>query len=158
MRPFVPDTLLARKKGERIPYVELKVLVGLSKDHTKYTLKICAIALEMERLRRLAGNPCTVIQDKNDLRVLTDAEASKYNRGRSDVAVRLLRRSHQKAMEVSASNLDEKARQAHDRDLVVTGARVVVTTGHLVNRLANLVPAMRSTPSAASYAAHKKTP
>lgn len=155
MRNSVPDTFMARGKGDVISKAELQALVGVAPADVRYSLRICAIAAAMERMKRAAGQPCTIIQSKSDLKILTDAESATYNKERSDVHVAGLRRAHRRNCEVQSGGLTEEQRNKHDRDLVVTGARVAVTMGHAINRLVNLRPAERSTPGAESYGVAK---
>lgn len=148
---FVPDTFLARAKGGVITRQELEALVGCGPRDARYSLRVCQIADALMTIKRQAGEPCTIAQVKSDLRILTDAEASKYNAGLNGSAVRRLRTSNRRLSEVKVDAFTEAQRKEHDRRLAVSGARVALTSASMVNRVANLTAHQRVLPTARSY-------
>jgi hypothetical protein len=147
----IPDTFMARGKGDVITSAEVSALIGCDPAHRRYSLRACAAADAMMKLKRKKGEPCTIIQVKDDLRILTDAEAASYNRRISDTKVRGLRQSHRRNCEVQVERLTERQRAEHDRDLGVTGARVAATSAAVIRGMTTLRPQARTTPGARSY-------
>jgi hypothetical protein len=151
MGTFVPDTFLARRKGDVVTQQELQGLVGCGPRDSRYSLRVCQLADALMTLKRQSGEPCTIAQVKSELRFLTDAEASRYNAGLNNQAVKRIRTSNRRLTEVKVDAFTEAQRSEHDRRLAVSGARVALTSASMVNRLAKLGPHERVLPTARTY-------
>lgn len=121
--PF-PIDFDALKKGDVISKDVIADFYGVEIGDRRYPLRAMAfserICKEMER----RGRPVIVTCENDDLRVLTDKEASLYMERRFKETRRAAVTLHARAIRIDTSNIDPDRCRQHDRMLIEHAAEI----------------------------------
>jgi hypothetical protein len=115
--------------------------VKVGTDAYRFAIMECQAYVE----RRLAERGLVVVtrQEKNDVRICTDPEASKYKDREVRRSVRKMARDVREMSTVDRSKLTDDEREEHDRRLEING-RTVAAIRHV--RKPQALPSKRATP------------
>ncbi len=116
--PIDYDTL---NKGDSITRERLERITGKAAGTKDYQLKLLAIQSQIERELHQRNRHWTVKIQKDEIRILTDSEASTYNhalqvQARCAMEKRFLLNS---AVDIAA--LDDEQRKQHERTMEIDG-------------------------------------
>ena len=109
------------KKGDVITADRLEKLVGLKRDNPRYSLAIMSLKQRIQDDLEDIGSIWTLAIVKNDLRVLTDAEASEYNHRSLLNGMAKMFRSQYRNMAVDVTELTDDQEKDHIRRIEVDG-------------------------------------
>ena len=143
----VPESMIDRaKKGTVIPRHKIEPLIPPFDDEEGYRLRLMAWQQHLERALRKAGKPMTtrIRESGGSVALLTDAEASDYNRRRHDSYLRRARRRHNSMLEVDPTRLDDDERRSHERSVCAQAA--IQASIETARRELRPVPHQRRTP------------
>ena len=112
------------EKGSVVTRAEIEHIYRVTYGTDQYSLKALALGQAIETMLDARGLCVTVKIDKGELRILTDAEASEYNRCEAMRGFKRMMRRHRKGAEVQIDNLTPAQAIAHDRGLQVSGAMI----------------------------------
>lgn len=110
-------------KGSRIPARVIEQATRTNRNHRDYGLAVLAVRTAVENhFREAHRQVVTTAEERGDVRVLTDAEASEYQEDQFEAGIRRMQRANHKARGVDVSTLNHVEREEHDRRLVVQAA------------------------------------
>ena len=109
------------KKGDSIPAERLEKIIGLNRDNPKYSLALMALKQTIQDALEDLGYVWTLAIVKNDIRILTDAEASEYNHRSLLNGMAKMFRAQYRNMAVDQTLLTEDQAKDHARRIEVDG-------------------------------------
>lgn len=112
----------ALSKGDVIDSEHLQRVTRCEAGTSAYQLKLLAVKNEIERRLAQRDYPVTCKIEKNAIRILSDLEASEYNEGQGELAVRKAYRSLRRLANVDPRNMTEQQQKEHSRRLIAMGA------------------------------------
>lgn len=115
----------ALAQGHTITQDELKRITNCKPGTKQYQLKCLALQSQIEREMRERGRIWTIKIEKDEIRILTDAEASPYNHALQVQARGALFRRFALNSAVNIAELTEDQRKEHDRFMEVDGKYVL---------------------------------
>jgi hypothetical protein len=104
-------------KGDTVPWHTLQTVTGQRRGSDLYRLAVLTVKQAVESRLDELGRPMTLRWRRSDLVVLTDREASDYNRSAVLSGARRMRRRHDKMASVDRNNLNDEERRRHDSAL-----------------------------------------
>lgn len=134
----------ALRKGTTISRERLERITGKQAGTKDYQLKLLAIQSQIERELNQRGHAWTIKIQKDEIRVLTDAEASTYNHALQVQARCAMEKRYALNAAVDVSALGEDQRKQHDRTMEVDG-KYLLALQH-VRRSLRLAGHARRTP------------
>ena len=139
--PFATDEL---NKGSVVDAATVAEGYGVKVDTVRFRLALLQAGEYIERRLAERGLLVVVAQRKNDLIVLTDAEAALYTAREFRAGLRKAGRNHAKGRTVDRANLPESARNNHDRELELQGR--TLSAIRTARRTPVAIPTKRATP------------
>jgi len=121
----LPESLIDRlQKGDEILRDEIEPLLPEHHGEDAFRLHLMAWVAHLDKALRKAGKPFTIRTREMGRRVeiLTDEQASQYNRSRFGSYLHRASRRHALMMEVNTANLSPDQQKAHDRSVCLQGA------------------------------------
>ena len=140
-----PREFNSMNKGDTIPDSLIASICDCKVNSAAFALRRLAIGQSIEAYFKAAGVVVTTAVIKNELHILTDAEASDRNFHRTTLRTKGLRRDHRRNLGVDVSLLSTDQRQQHDRHLCRQG-QMVLAIRIAVDIPIDLVPVARRTP------------
>lgn len=119
--PLATDGL---HKGSRVTAETIEHAFGVRRGAKEYQLRALQASRYIARRLLERGEPATVVQDGDEIAILTDEEARIYNAHRFHLTRRAGERAFARLRQVDRANLDDGGRNALDRDLAVIGRRI----------------------------------
>ena len=104
----------ALEKGSVIPASTVEKVINERRSGKRYSRASLALQSHIERHFKKLGVTVTVIYRQDDLVILTDLEASEYNRRRFDLELKGARRAHRRGQGVDTSGFNSTDRDEHD--------------------------------------------
>ena len=122
MKFVIPEEMIRRlRKGDVVRRQEIIPLIDDWDDDPNQDLLIFKWAKKLEEELDRAGKPCTVrtANRHTAVRILTDAEAARYNAGKFFSGIRRTRNAHEKKLQVDTRNLDDEQKDQHTKEILV---------------------------------------
>lgn len=116
-------------KGAVIPQREIASIVGAKVHTAAYRVGLLSLRDEMERRIRAAGQGLTVTTHNNELNILTDADAARYNANLFDWGRKRMFKANRQLATVDTSGFDAREKADHRRTLVIQGAVIAGMSG-----------------------------
>jgi len=104
------------RKGDSIPVTILQQIAKSPPGTAQYAFKLMSVGSFISRAFALRGEPVTVVIRKNELVILTDAEANTYNMRFAKAGARRIRRSTARHSVIDLSKLTPEQRLEWDRN------------------------------------------
>lgn len=120
-----PFDVEALNKGDRIDVSRCEQIVGRGRLDPMYSLDLLKLAVKLAQSLRNLGNVWTVVQDQGGLKILTDEEASLYQRKRHLAGLAKATGAHEMMQHVDASQLSDAAKREHELALRAQGIRLL---------------------------------
>jgi hypothetical protein len=108
-------------KGDVIDIKRVEEILGKRYGTVAYQAKIVGFICEFQNQLWDRGKPFTVINRRGTVAILTDTEASVYNRRWFLGRKRGLLKNHRQLLHVDASQFDPDTAKGHDRAVVIQG-------------------------------------
>jgi len=105
-------------KGDVIAVTTLIDITKAQPGSSRYAFKLMKLKAFIGQQMAMRGEPATVVIRKNQIVVLTDAEANEYNMHFAKTGVRRIRRSAARHSVIDLSKLTEDQRKDWDRNAV----------------------------------------
>lgn len=122
--PF-PLDFDALRKGDVVSPETIEDIYGCPRSDRAYSMKLLILRDKIIKERRRRGSPVTVRAEGDSLVILTDSESAEYNASECESAVRSIRSSHRRSMEVDVGNLTNAERDRHLRALQMQAMQIV---------------------------------
>lgn len=121
------DKLASRlHKGDSLTCEELENITGHRRRTDGYGLAVLDLRDGLMKAFTDRGRPATVAIIKGKMKVLTDPEATTYNRKAFGNGLRKANRAHSRLGEVDTRALSGEQKQQHERAMLVTGKLLAV--------------------------------
>lgn len=121
MRHEYPFETHHLQKGDRIPARTVAYAYSVEVGTNEFRLSLLRAKEVLERSFLERGVTVTVVEDHEDLVVLDDPDAARYNARSQRRAVRKFARAHSRNLGVDRARLEEPELVTHDRNLEVGG-------------------------------------
>lgn len=141
--PIATDELA---KGSRVPAEEIERAFGAARGSDRYRLNVLRVRDYVTRRLAARGLLVTVIQERDEIAILTDEEALAYNARRFDIETRQRNRCFLRLGQTDRANLSEPSRRVLDTKLTELGRRI--SADRKARREITLKAAERATPGA----------
>lgn len=109
------------QKGDVVPVERIEEIVNMKRDDVRFSLKVAALVDRIRRELLDRDKPWTVAVVKGQIRVLTDAEATIYQRQRREQAHRSERQAFFYISKVDVAALTPEQRVEHEREVINSG-------------------------------------
>lgn len=119
--PIATDRL---HKGVRVEAAIIEHAFGVKRGSKEFQLRALQTCRYIARRLDERGEPATVIQEGDEIVVLTDEQARVYNARRFSLSRQAGERAFRRLGQVDRANLSDNGRKELDRDLVVIGRRI----------------------------------
>ena len=96
------------KKGDVIGVEEMERILGVSRTHRDYSIKLCAFCQRTMDELETRGNAVVCRADHDAMRVLTDAEAAEYLPTKFAKGARIMRNAHRQLQTVDPGGLTDQ--------------------------------------------------
>ena len=103
-------------KGDLVPMSQLVEITKAQPGSSRYAFKLMKLTAFIARSMALRGEPATVVVRKNEIVILTDAEANEYNMSAAKKGARRIRRSAVRHSVIDLSKLSPDQRKDWDRN------------------------------------------
>lgn len=134
----------ALKKGDVITRDRLEQITGRKAGSKDYQLRLLSLQSQIEREMAHRGQPWTIKITKDEIRILTDPEASTYNHALQVQARCAMEKRYQLNSSVDVAQLTDDQRSQHERMMEIDGKYLLAITS--VRKQLKLTAHSRSTP------------
>jgi hypothetical protein len=131
-------------KGDYISPEFLEGLTGFLRYTQDYSFAMLSLRDDLERRLGAIGNPVTIKQEDQGLRLLTDSEAAEYNAHRGNKLLGQMGRAHKRNQAVDSNNLSQEEDHQHLRNLQVQGT--ILSSAKQIKRQYRMKSFQRRTP------------
>lgn len=122
------------KKGDVIGADEMERILGVSRTHRDYSIKLCAFCQRTMDELETRGLVVVCRSDRDAMRILTDAEAAEYLPTKFDKGARISRTAHRQLQQVDPTGLTDQ--QQKEMRYQIQRQAMILAAERKANRIA----------------------